>query len=48
VGYPARYKPELPMFAIQLISIAFLFAAAFTFASYILINDLLIEWNAGF
>ena len=36
------------MFAIQLILIAFLLAAAFTFASYILINNLLIEWNEKF
>jgi hypothetical protein len=33
------------MFALQLVSIAFLAAAAFTFTSYILINNLLIVWN---
>jgi hypothetical protein len=36
------------MFAIQLISIVFLVSAAFTFASYILINHFLIEWNDEF
>ena len=36
------------MFTIQLISIAFVATAAFTFASYILINNLLIEWNDEF
>jgi hypothetical protein len=36
------------MFAIQLVSIVFLAAAAFTFVSYILINNLLIEWNDEF
>jgi hypothetical protein len=33
------------MSLVQLFSIAFLPAAAFTFASYILINNLLMEWN---
>jgi hypothetical protein len=36
------------MFVIQLVAIAFLATAAFTFASYILINNLLIEWNDEF
>jgi hypothetical protein len=36
------------MFAIHLISIAFLTSAAFTFASYILINHFLIEWSDEF
>jgi len=33
------------MAVIQLFSIAFLLAAAFTLGSYILINNLLMEWN---
>ena len=36
------------MFVIQIVSIAFLAVAAFTFASYILINNLLMEWNDEF
>jgi hypothetical protein len=36
------------MFVIQLISIVFLVATAFTFASHILINNLLLEWNDEF
>jgi hypothetical protein len=33
------------MLAVQLLSAAFLLAAAFTFASYILIHNCLVEWN---
>ncbi len=33
------------MFAIQLLSAAFLLATAFTFASYTLINNCLVEWS---
>ena len=33
------------MFAIQLSAAAFLLAAAFTLACYILINNCMIEWN---
>jgi hypothetical protein len=35
----------LRMSLFQFFSIAFLAAAAFTFGSYILINNLLMEWN---
>jgi hypothetical protein len=33
------------MLAVQLLSAAFLLAAAFTFACYILINNCLVEWS---
>jgi hypothetical protein len=36
------------MFALQLVSVVFLAVAAFTFVSYILINNFLIEWNDEF
>jgi hypothetical protein len=36
------------MSLIQFFSITFLVAAAFTFASYMLINNLLMEWNDEF
>jgi hypothetical protein len=36
------------MYLVQLFSIAFLVAATFTFAFYILINHHLMEWNDEF
>jgi hypothetical protein len=36
------------MSLIQFSSIAFLMVAAFAFASYVLINNLLMEWNDEF
>jgi hypothetical protein len=44
IRYPAIAGAK-PMSVIQLFSIVFLTAAIFTLASYILINNFLMEWN---
>jgi hypothetical protein len=47
IAYPVR-AGVLCMSLVQFFSIVFLAATTFTFGSYLLINNLLMEWNDEF